>query len=166
MARPRRAFGQKSSRLTQWIGPAVQGPVGVASGGATALAFAAFTESQTVIRTRGVVSINPQAVSADVDITGAVGICVVSDEARVAGVASMPEPFTDGDWGGWYVWLPFSFHFEFATAAAVNYPNWNFEIDSKAMRRVSPNETLVCVAESQTGAFEIAASIRTLVKLS
>ncbi len=152
-------------RLTQWIGPAAQGYIQVASTGATLVASFSFEEALTVIRNRGMVSFFPVAVTGDVQIVGAMGMALVSTEAFNAGVASIPEPFSDADWGGWLVWRSFSYTFEFADATGVNFVNWSFEVDSKAMRKVSPNETLVIIAESQVGAFEISAPIRTLVKL-
>jgi len=45
-------------------------------------------------------------------------------------------------------------------------PDWNFEVDSKAMRKVGENEVLVTIAESQGGAFNISTPLRTLVKFS
>ena len=91
---------------------------------------------------------------------------IVSAEAHAAGVASMPEPFTDADWGGWIMWRAFSFVLEFNDATGLQFLNWNLEIDSKAMRRMGANEVLVSIAESQSAAFNIAIPTRTLVKLS
>ena len=168
MARPRRSFGHGggSRRLTQWVGPALQGYVTVAAAGATLIEFVPFSEQTTIVRTRGQISVFPAALTADVEIVGAIGIAVVSDEARIAGVASVPEPFTDADWGGWLVWRSFSYRFEFADATGVNFPNWSFEIDSKAMRKISPSESLVVIAESQAGSFLISTPLRMLIKLS
>ncbi len=155
----------RSARLTQWIGPANQGYVNVASGGATLLASASFEDPVTQMRARGQVSVVPQSFGSDVTLVGAFGICVVSTEAFNVGITAIPEPFTDADWGGWYVWRSFSYRWEFATAEASNPINWNFEIDSKAMRKVSANETIVQIAESQVGAFSISTPIRELIKL-
>ncbi len=164
--RPHRSFQmQRSSRLTQWLGPAFQGYVSVASGGATLISTATFEDPVTLMRSRGMVSITPTAVSADLDLVGAFGVGIVSAEAAAAGVASMPEPYSDSDWGGWVVWRSFAYHFEFATAAAVNYPRFDFEVDSKAMRKISASETIVTIAESVTGAFEISSNLRRLIKL-
>ena len=163
----RRSFGHSGSRrLTQWAGPAIQAYVAVASGGATLIAQLAFEEQSTIVRNRGMVSIRPQSYAADIDINGAYGIGIASAEAVAAGVASVPEPFTDGDWGGWMVWRSFAFHYEFASAISTFESSWQTEVDSKAMRKVSPNEVAVFVAESQSGAFFIAEGIRTLIKLS
>lgn len=127
---------------------------------------APFEEQTTVVRSRGFISIRPEAENADLEVTGAFGIGVVSAEAFTAGVASIPEPFSDGDWGGWLVWQPFGFNFEFQSGIGLHFPDWRFEVDSKAMRRLSPSEALVCVAESQSGAFKVQFPARVLVKLS
>ncbi len=166
MARRHGGFRPRvSARLTEWFGPAVQGYVNVASGGATLVSSVSFDEPTTIMRTRGQVSIQPQAVSANLDIVGAIGMALVTDEAFTAGVASMPEPFTDADWGGWFVWRSFSYRFGFSDATGLNFLNWNFEIDSKAMRRVKGgNETLVIIAESQQGAYGISTPLRVLIK--
>jgi len=169
MPRSHRSFGRMTrspQRLTRWVGPALQGYQTVSSGGALLIGSFPFEEPATIMRTRGQVSVLPAALGADVDIIGAYGIGVVTQEAFAAGVGSIPEPFTDADWGGWYVWRSFSYHFEFATAAAVNFPDWNFEVDSKAMRKVSNNEVLVIIAESQEGAYRLSSPLRTLVKLT
>ena len=170
MTRPRshRSFGRSGGprRLTQWIGPADQNFVSVASGGGTLVAFGPLTEQTTIVRTRGMVTVRPAAVTVDLTVCGAFGVGIVSDEARVAGIASIPEPFSDADWGGWLVWRSFTYRFEFGTAVGIDFPNWSFEVDSKAMRKVSPNESFVFVAESQSGAYQISAPLRTLVKLS
>ena len=157
---------QGPQRLTQWVGPAAQGYIAVASTGATLVASAAFEESVTLVRTRGFVSILPTIVSADLDIVGAYGMAIVSQEAFAAGIASVPEPFTDSDWGGWVVWGAFAYGFEFADATGVNFPNWSAEIDSKAMRKITPNEVIVTVVESQTGGFSVSFNTRLLIKLS
>ena len=166
MAHPRRVLRTGPRRKMEWVGPANQGYVNVASQGATLLSSFNPTESITLIRTRGMVSLVPQTVTADVDIVGAFGMCIVSQQAFTAGAASVPEPFSDADWGGWFVWRSFAFKFEFATAASVNFPRWDFEIDSKGQRKIGPNDILVAVAESQAGAYSIATPLRQLFKLS
>ncbi len=123
-------------------------------------------EPLTVIRTRGLVSVKPASATADIEIVGALGFGVVSTEAFTAGIASIPEPYTDADWSGWFVWRSFTYDFEFEDASGIAYPDWNFELDSKAMRKFGPNESIVMIAESFSGAFNIAVSPRVLVKLS
>ena len=168
MARPRtvQRTSRRGGRLSEWIGVADQAFSNVASGGATLISSFTPLETLTVIRNRGVISIQPQAVTADLDIVGAFGMGIVSVEAFNAGVASMPEPFSDAQWSGWMVWQAFAFRFELLDTTGANFVPWTMELDSKAMRKMGPHEVLIAIAESQVGAYSIAAPMRTLVKLS
>ena len=156
------------ARLTQWVGPADQAFVNVATGGSTLVALVSFEEALTVIRNRGGFAHKPQAYSSDLTYAGAVGMGIVTAEAFAIGITAIPTPFSDADWGGWMVWRSFAQQNELqGTAANVIFPAAVvMEIDSKAMRKVTPNEVLVIIAESQSGAFALSAGIRTLVKLS
>jgi len=166
MARPRRDFRSRvSARLTDWIGPADQGFVNIASTGATIISSASFEAPATVVRTRGYVGIRPQSAAADVTMIGAIGVGIVSAEALAAGVASVPTPFRDADWGGWHVWRSFAFEFQFGDASGFILWDFGFEVDSKAMRKIASNEAIVVVAESQQGAFGLFDGMRTLIKL-
>ncbi len=78
----------------------------------------------------------------------------------------MPGPFTDAGWGGWFVWRSFSYAIEEVTAAGFDIMTKTMEIDSKAMRKISDDETIVLVAESQAGAYRISMPVRLLFKLA
>ena len=169
MARRFRRGAQNAQRhrLTKWIGPADQGAVNVASTGATIISSVSFEDPATLVRTRGVVGVKLQAYGADSEVFGALGLGIVSAEALAIGVTAVPHPFRDPDWGGWFVWRTFFFRYEFHDATATMFPaSIQFEIDSKAMRKVEPNEALVVVAESQVGSFAVADGTRVLVMLS
>ncbi len=174
MARPRfggGGRGRRDRRKTTWVAPADQDVVSVSTGGASLVAsFDASANAMlapTIVRTRGIVSIFPQTFGADVQIGGAFGVCVVSDQAFAAGVASVPDPWDEAFWGGWYVWQPFSFRMEFSDTTGLLLPaNVSFEVDSKAMRKITEDETIVMIAASQTGAFNISMHLRTLLMLS
>jgi len=120
----------------------------------------------TIIRTRGLLTTLPQVFSADLNIIGAFGIGIVSDQAAAAGAASIPGPWTDKDWDGWFVWLPFSWRFEVTDDVGRLIASVSTEIDSKAMRKVGANETVVVMAESQGAALNVSNPFRMLVKLS
>ncbi len=120
----------------------------------------------TIVRTRGILSIRPQTFGADLAIGGAFGVCVVSDEAFAAGSGSIPRPFDDADWGGWLVWRSFEDFYEFGDSTGVRRQAIQMEIDSKVMRKVTVNETIVFMCESQTGALNVAAHLRMLLLLS
>jgi len=171
MARRFRSQIGSQKRQVTWVGPAAQGAVNVASTGATLLSFfspsdAGLTKA-TVVRTRGAVTISPQVFSADVIIHGAYGEGIVSDQAFAAGISSVPEPFTEADWDGWFVWRSFTLELAVADATGKILPaQLTFEVDSKAMRKVGDGETLITVAESFLGAFKISSHTRTLFKLA
>ncbi len=163
----RRTFGSRTKgRLTEWIGPAAQGYQNVAATGSTVLNNFASLEPLTVMRIRGMVSFRPQTTAADLDIIGAIGMGIVSAEAFAAGAASIPEPFDQGGASIWMMWRSFSFNFKFLDATGVQFNTWSFEVDSKAMRKMGPNEVLVTVADSQAGAYAVSSPLRALVKLS
>ncbi len=95
---------------------------------------------------------------------GAIGCGIVSDQAFAAGAASIPGPWTDQDWSGWFVWMPWAFRFEFTTDIGRLIGSFTQVIDSKAMRKVQPNETVVWMAESQAAAANVANPFRMLIK--
>ncbi len=165
MARQRGFRHQRSSRLTQWIGPADQAYITVATTVAGIISSVSFEEPVTVMRARGMFSLKVTDPSTDENIVGAVGMAVVSTEAFTAGVASVPEPYTDADWGGWFVWRSFGYGWDVTTDIGRQWSSRDFEIDSKAMRKVSPNETVIIVVESVVGAIDVLPAIRMLVKL-
>jgi len=171
MARARRTFPSRGNRrIPTWVGPADQSYVSVGSGLSVLIASFAPEDASivkpTVVRVRGQVSIKLNSYAADLDIAGAFGMCVVSDEAFVAGAASIPRPFDDADWDGWFVWRSFAAHYELLDATGAFLASYEFEVDSKAMRKVTSNETIVMMCESQTGAVQISMGLRTLLLLS
>ncbi len=91
-------------RQTTWVAPADQSFVAVSTGATVIVAsFDAQANGMlapTVIRNRGVLGIKLSSYGADLDVTGAYGIGVVSDAAFTAGVASVQGPWTDANWGG------------------------------------------------------------------
>ncbi len=157
--------GRGPRRMTEWS--SYDGAsTAVADTGATLLSGLAFESPGTLIRTRGIFSIAPQTFAADLVIVGAYGIGIVSAEAFAAGVASIPEPASDADWGGWMVIEPFSFRTEFLDSTGVVFPSsFTVNVDSKAMRKVEPNSVAVVVVDSLAGAFNVVDMTRLLLKL-
>ncbi len=154
-----------------WIAPAEQAFVSVAGGASVIIGsfnpVASIMAHPTIVRTRGTVGVKPASFGADIGIIGAWGVGVVSDEAFAAGTASIPRPFEDADWNGWLAWGVFIQQLEFADATGRLYNAvTEYSVDSKAMRKIPPGNTLVEMAESQTGAFEVNMSLRLLFLLS
>jgi len=156
-------------RKTVWVGAADAAPVAVANN--TSVLISSFSPDDlgilaaTVVRTRGRVLVRPTAFGADQSFDGAYGLGVVSDEAFVAGAASIPRPFDDDDWTGWMVHGYWSEHLEFQGAQSEMIVE-SRPIDSKAMRKIRPNETLVWVAESRAGNVTVQIPARVLMMLS
>ena len=162
----------RSKRQVTWIGTADQGYVAVASTAKVLLSsfdpFAVGIIKPTIVRTRGMYSIKPDVFTANLDIVGAWGVAIVSDDAFAVGITAIPGPFSDSNWDGWMAHEFFAVHLEdLGTAVETVFPaDVRFNVDSKGMRKVSDNETVVHVAESEIGNFLIAEPIRTLYKLS
>jgi len=124
----------------------------------------------TLIRTRGsvMVAMDPGA-AGDAIIVG-LGLCVVSTDAFTAGSASLPGPISDVDfdwfWHSLYALGPSSGSAELETSIRSNL--WQ-EIDSKAMRKLKPNQTMAFMSEatilSGSPTYDLNAAVRQLVKL-
>ena len=111
------------------------------------------------------------AVASDIDAAtelqfGAFGIAIVSDAARAAGIASLPTPITEANTDFWQTWQPFLRKLVVKTAVGIE-PNFMFQydIDSKAMRKIKPGDAIVLVVEnSASTGIEFAAHLRLLFK--
>ena len=108
---------------------------------------------QTVLRCRGslLISATPDA-AADADVA-AFGICVVSNEAAAAGGASLPGPINnpESDLWLWHTFVPLK---SLAASAASDVAlglTCRVELDSKAMRKMPSDTSLVMVGEILTG---------------
>ncbi len=99
----------------------------------------------TVRRTRGLVTLSSDQQAVVEDQEAIFGMGIVSTDAVAAGVASIPGPLSDPEWGGWFVWIPL-LHGFCTSANEVQFP---MIIDSKAQRIIDGvNETLVVVGET------------------
>ena len=129
----------------------------------------------TVVRIRGQALLQLlEATPSGSGFTGAVGIGIASEDAFGVGITALPGPFSDADWGGW-LWHSF-FHL-YATAAQASGADvarnanvdLRMEIDTKAMRKMGPNEVIFgmweTVAEAGTSTIQYVADTRMLVKL-
>ena len=127
------------------------------------LASPASGEPVTIVRNRGQLAVMPSVTNVDVEVVGAYGMGIVSNEAFAAGVASVPGPWTDGEWEGWMVWQPFAFRFDVASDIGRLIASVQIEIDSKAMRKFEEGNTLIQVVESEAAALKIAVPVRSLI---
>jgi len=157
-------------RQTTWVGPAAQSEIAVST--ATKAIIASFNPfdnnlaKPTIVRTRGILQVRPFTFAADLTMTGAFGIGIVTDRAFAAGAASIPGPFTDSGWDGWLATGFYCARYEVLSADGVVWVPQTVEIDSKAMRKVSDDETVVVMYESFIGAVFVDMPFRQLYKLS
>ena len=164
------AISQK--RLTSWFQFQPTRTTLTASGGtilfslnAAALAIRPFT----VVRTRFQVGIESDQIGADETQFGAVGVAVVSDQANAVGVTAVPTPITDMGSDLWFVHQMTYASFGFVTGIGFDPQMLSqYEIDSKAMRKVDIGQDLVVVAEltGGSGGFTIIVGGRMLVKVN
>ncbi len=102
----------------------------------------------TVVRTHILVGWRSDQIAASQGCNAAVGLIVVNDQAVVAGVASIPSPVVNQD-APFYVWQPMMQQMIFGSNIGFTQEGYvQYEIDSKAMRKVGPNEDIVVTVEN------------------
>ncbi len=155
MANRTSRFGNRTvvRRGTFWgRSPANTGLRTLAAGSAVIEASAVpVIEGETIIRTRGFISVKSDQTGAVENGPGALGFCVVSNEAFAAGVGALPTPFTDQDSDIWMVHQYFNWDMESAGATVVVPQLERFEFDSKAMRKMENGSTLAVMIENGSG---------------
>ena len=150
-----RRVSARSRRETSWsVGPGASTAQSITSAQSLILgaSLVPSEEGLTVIRTRGLLELNLNAVSAvGAGFHGASGLCIVSADAVAAGAASIPSPVGDAGWDGWFWHSFFDVHTITATIAdGVNATavHKQFMVDSKAMRKFRTNEAMVWMLET------------------
>ena len=169
--RPVPARGRAPKRLVSWVGSANQGYTAVGAGAkiiqqSFPLDASVFAPDATIVRTRGMYSVRPQAYSAQLDIIGAFGMGIVSDESFAVGASAMPGPWSNPEWEGWFVWETFAFRYEETSGVLDNsFPaSYQMPFDSKAMRKIGSGQTMVVIAQSEASAHTISINFRQLYK--
>ncbi len=115
-------------------------------GTSTKILLGSFTLSnpgigETVRRTLGQIFVRSDQVAAGEDVIGAFGLIVVSDIAAAAGIASVPDPVTEQNDDGWFVWQGLS-----ATqGGSAQRTGQLIQFDSRAMRRVEEGFSIALV---------------------
>jgi len=133
-----------------------------------------FTEGgQTVVRLRGHLQAFLKTASAgDEGFHCAVGVGVVTADAFSIGITAVPDPIGDIAWGGWMFHQFFDLFAPSGTIAdsfGGGPVIADFDVDSKAMRKIGINETLfavVEVVEAGTATMSIRFDSRVYIKLS
>jgi len=110
---------------------------------------------EVIRRTRGVLRVISDQTTTVEGITGAFGMCLVTDLALAAGAVSIPGPVTDASDDLWFVWEPLVGHSRTTnvSAAAVPADGITKEFDSKAMRRVEEGYAIAVMVENNNVTF-------------
>ncbi len=74
---------------------------------------------------------------------------VVTETASAAGIASLPTPLIETD-ADFFVYQPWAFEFTFLDATGINKYTEQYTVDSKAMRKVGPDDDVAVVVEGRT----------------
>jgi len=119
----------------------------------------------TVIRVRGELFVGMDQSAASEQAFGALGMAVVSEQARVAGVASVPTPITDEGSDLWFVHQFWAAPVFVGTDASL-LKWYRYSFDSKAMRKLEDGMSIVVVLEnaSATAGMQYLLKFRMLFK--
>jgi len=155
-------------RLTRWFRSVVStGPTSLAAATAVLDQSLALDEPATVVRIRGSLWIQSDQEAASENQIGAVGACVVSDQALAIGITAVPTPTTDADSDLWVMHRYFADHL-IRTASGMTQGMAEFPFDSKGMRKLPDGTSLAFVVENSNSShgLQFVLQFATLVKLA
>ena len=145
-------------RKTIWVASAdVSATTALAAGaaildqsltGAQVSSFGPFT----IVRTVGMLLVNSDQIAAGESPFGAFGGVVVSEQARAAGVVSIPTPITEEDSDLWFVYQTFMTNVGFGDATGFANTANVFAFDSRAQRKVQDGDAVCFLLENASAA--------------
>ncbi len=146
MARGRGGYARTPSREKSWrsiLGIVLGfGANATLSGGALP-----FSDAATIVRCRGSLLLSMDGGTLSDQIAVTVGLGIVSQQAFTAGPGSMPPPGNEPEFP-WLFWKDILLQFQTAAGDSAVERAVRVEVDTKAMRKVKPNESLVWLAQS------------------
>ncbi len=152
-SRPNRTWAATSVAATQ-VPPASKVLLG---------AFGPTTQGidETILRSVGMLSVVSDQAGVHEEQRGALGICLATDTAITAGVASLPGPITEGSDDGWMLYVPIAQSGAIATDGMASY---SYPFDSRAKRILQPGYSFAIVVENDhaSHAFKVQLVIRIL----
>ena len=119
---------------------------------------------ETVLRTVGQLTIGSDQTAATEEQIGAMGMIVITDVALAAGIASIPNPFTNTNDDGWYLYVPIGQRVGLVTAPAYQ----TYAYDSRAKRKIEDGYSVAIVLanSSTTNGLTFHLVMRTLTMVS
>jgi len=152
MARQR---GQSTRMAKVWVGAtALNQSISTTQASMASIGVAEGLVRETLLRSRGNILVQATPDAAGDAANVAFGLIVVHSNALTIGTTALPGPIADvgADWL-WHTFVPMD-----AISLTAADPNargvvHRVEIDSKAMRRVSSDHTVVLMSEADSGSF-------------
>ena len=151
-----RGFQRPAPKTKVWIGAGFS-DVTLVSGAEKLItvlsASAALLRSFTILRSRIALQFHTDQGAASEHPTGAMGYIVVTDQASGVGITALPAPIAEPD-ADWFIYQGLLATIDFGDNTGFTQTGNIFTIDSKAMRKVGPNQDVVSIIEmrSQGGA--------------
>jgi len=103
----------------------------------------------TIVRSRGVLHLATDQLSASEVAVAVMGWAVVSDQALAVGVTAVPTPITEGDSDLWFLYESLITRVDFGSAIGFDSSSGNLkEFDSRAMRKVEDGQDIAVVMEA------------------
>ena len=171
----RRSFGGRGSstprRSTEWIAGTrllsdlvVTNRIVIDFAQAELAALVPFTITRTIYS--WMTAIDSSFVT-DQDYFAGLGGCIVTEQARVAGVASVPAPISHMGSDVWFLHhMSMAYLEEPLTSNAASVTSRMNYIDSRGQRKVEDGEAIVFIEENQGGdTMQVASAVRILCKL-
>ncbi len=161
--RNQRSSGSRPNR--EWSGFANSTFIDLAAASKVIVAtFLPLSGDITILRTVGQIGISSDQSGAQEHQLGAFGLIVVSERAVTVGITAIPDPITEIEDDGWFVYQSFNQLGD----GSVNSSSKVYDFDSKA-KRIVPSEGRQIVAvmanASPSHAVSFAVNFRILVQL-
>ncbi len=168
MARRHTRFIRPAPRTKMWIGAGVSETVITASTKhfiSSLSAAALLLRPFTILRTHMDILYVTDTTSASETLSGIYGRIVVTDTASGIGVTAVPSPL-DSPEADWFVDQAMTGRQQFADATGFGMAGHHYTIDSKAMRKVGPDDDIVAMFDQFTATGALLVTLgRTLIQL-
>ena len=139
-------------RETDWVGSGDAAGYTTVAAGVLLLdqSLTSVDTPETIVRVRGVFDVQSDQAATDERPFGAFGFGIVSQKAFALGATAISGPYSEAAWDGWFVHQYWFAPFSFRSAVGASYPNQRYEFDSKAMRKLTPDQKLVVMVENRS----------------